>query len=542
MPEKYGPYRIVRKLGQGGMGTVYEGEHETTGERCAIKVLADWITNAPDEPRLAEFRRLFQEEISTLNQMTHVNIVRLSGFGEQEGRLFYTMELIDGPNLQEMLRDGYEFTWGEVVEIAVQVCAALKHAHDRGILHRDLKPANLIWSDAGKGPIKLADFGIARHALDQLTEEVIGTADYMSPEQAASRPVNARSDLYSLGSVMYTLLTKRPPFRGPSKTQILDDLQRQTPLPLGRLVFGLPEELELIVNQLLEKEAQNRIATASILGKRLRALLHAHRQGKLLDTDPDAEPDDSDDEFDVGPAEGSRPTQIGATRVEKTQISPSDAEDADDANNDEDPTQGGGETLLVAGSATEVAAPAAPTTSFTHVDGEQQSFPHKPEPAHDASDRGTWLATVGIVVTALALCGLAWWLSQPPNPDEVFQRIAAVAAKGDHSQWVEVRPKIDNFLRDYPKDTRRGQVEAWRSDHEWYKHWRMLERQAKKDGGIKFLDTNQQLFVLASRQDNAGNRKEAIHGYEQFLAQTTQQDLPEARHANHRLAELRQDD
>jgi serine/threonine-protein kinase len=200
--EHLGPYRIERLLGRGGMGAVYAGVHQETGLPAAIKVLAESL--AVD----SRFRERFQGEVETLKRLRHKNVVTLQGYGEEEGLLYFVMDLVDGPSLEGELRSGRRFSWREVVDIGVQVCAALKHAHDHGVVHRDLKPANLLL--AADGTVKLTDFGIAKFfggTSLTLAGSMVGTPDYMSPEQVEGKPVTPRSDLYSLGCLLYALLT-----------------------------------------------------------------------------------------------------------------------------------------------------------------------------------------------------------------------------------------------------------------------------------------------------------------------------------------------
>jgi eukaryotic-like serine/threonine-protein kinase len=152
--EKLGPYKLDKTIGRGGMGAVYAGLNEATGARAAVKVLSGHL--ADDE----SFRERFKIEVETLKRLLHPNIVQLFGYGEEDGHLFYVMELVEGRSLQEELAAGRRFTWREVARIGIAVAQALKHAHDRGIIHRDLKPANLL-IDA-QDHVKLADFGIAK--------------------------------------------------------------------------------------------------------------------------------------------------------------------------------------------------------------------------------------------------------------------------------------------------------------------------------------------------------------------------------------------
>ena len=227
--ERLGPYKIGPRIGKGGMGSVYRATSIESGEPAAIKVLA---------PQLAAsegFRERFQAEVESLKTLRHDGIVNLIGYGEEQGTLYYVMELVDGRSLEEELKAGRRFDWREVVDIAIQVCRALKHAHDHGIIHRDIKPANILIDKHER--IKLADFGIARlFGGTQLTVAggVLGTADYMSPEQAEGKPVTDRSDQYGLGGSMYALLAGRPPFRANNLIEMLQLQRFAEPEPVKR--------------------------------------------------------------------------------------------------------------------------------------------------------------------------------------------------------------------------------------------------------------------------------------------------------------------
>ena len=153
--DRLGPYKIGNRIGRGGMGAVFEGVNVETGELAAIKIL---------NPHLADdegFRERFEMEIDTLKKLKHPNIVRMYGYGEQDGHLYYAMELVNGHSVEEELQLGRRFSWREVVHYSVALCKALRHAHDHGVIHRDLKPANLLLTDS-EDEIKLTDFGIAR--------------------------------------------------------------------------------------------------------------------------------------------------------------------------------------------------------------------------------------------------------------------------------------------------------------------------------------------------------------------------------------------
>jgi len=268
--EQLGPYRIARRLGRGGMGTVFEGVNVETGQPAAIKVL---------NPHLAVeegFRERFEVEIESLKKLKHPNIVRLYGFGQQDGQLYYAMELVHGTNLEDELQAGRRFNWRETVHLGIKLARALKHAHDHGVIHRDLKPANLLLT--ADGDLKLADFGIARlFGNTRLTSAggLIGTAEYMAPEQADGRGVTPLSDLYSLGGVMFAMLAGRPPFGGGSLPEVLQLHRFAEPPRVSQFARDVPHELEEIITKLLAKEPADRGANALVIARQLAAMEHA---------------------------------------------------------------------------------------------------------------------------------------------------------------------------------------------------------------------------------------------------------------------------
>src|SRR5262245_34570162 len=214
--DRLGKWVIFQELGRGGMGRVFRAHEEIGGREAAIKILAGEL--AQD----VGFLQRFQREIDTLSALEHPGIVRFYESGFENGMYFYAMEYVDGQSLEDLLQQRGRFSWEEVLDITAQVCSALKHVHDHGIIHRDIKPPNLLRTADGK--IKVTDFGIAKiFAGGQLTATggVVGTAEYLSPEQAAGKPVTKKSDLYSLGVVLYSLLTGRLPFEGATFVDLL---------------------------------------------------------------------------------------------------------------------------------------------------------------------------------------------------------------------------------------------------------------------------------------------------------------------------------
>ncbi len=268
-PQKLGPYRIVRKLGEGGMGAVYEAVDDPKSLRAAVKVLPEALAKKQG------FRTRFEIEIEALRKLEHPNIVRILGFGEQDGTLFYAMELVDGRDLESLLESKKRLNAAQTIDIGIQLAKALKHAHDRGIIHRDIKPANImILAD---GTIKLSDFGIAkRYGNTGLTMEggPIGTANYMSPEQTEGKKATERSDLYSVGCLFYALLAGRPPFMSESLYKILELQRKARPELVTIYAPATPEPFAGLIDQLLEKEPEKRPANCGVL---MRALTMIHQ-------------------------------------------------------------------------------------------------------------------------------------------------------------------------------------------------------------------------------------------------------------------------
>lgn len=266
-PDKIGPYRIDRKIGAGGMGNVYHGVHEETGQEAAIKVLPAAMA------REDGFVQRFHREIAALRQLNNRHIVQLFGDGEANDTCYYAMEYVDGVTLTSEITERKRIPWQEVIEYSLQIAAALKAAHDAGIVHRDLKPSNLMLTR--DRIIKLTDFGVAHvFATTRLTRTggVVGTAEYMSPEQAQGKRATKRSDLYSLGAVMYAMLTGRPPFTGQSANDILQKHQFATFDKPSRYAPECPRLLEDFVCLLLEKDPAKRVPDALVLIKRLEQL------------------------------------------------------------------------------------------------------------------------------------------------------------------------------------------------------------------------------------------------------------------------------
>jgi eukaryotic-like serine/threonine-protein kinase len=258
-----GRYRIVRKLGSGGMANVYLAEDEDLGRRVAIKILNDRYAN--DDLFIERFRR----EAKSAAGLSHPNIVSIYDRGEAEGTYYIAMEVIEGRSLKELILTRGALPVDTAIGYAKQLLEALRFAHRHGIIHRDIKPHNVLVSadqhvKANEPRLKVTDFGIARHGASQMTEagSIMGTAQYLSPEQARGAPVTAASDLYSAGVVLYEMLTGKVPFTGDSAIEIAMKHVNELPRPPSKLRAEIPPELDQIVLRSLAKEPEDRYQTA----------------------------------------------------------------------------------------------------------------------------------------------------------------------------------------------------------------------------------------------------------------------------------------
>jgi serine/threonine protein kinase/outer membrane protein assembly factor BamB len=266
-----GDFRIIREVGRGGMGTVFEAEQISLGRSVALKILRYGAVSDPES--IERFKR----EAETVAKLHHTNIVPIFNVGSEHGVNYYAMQFIDGRSLAQVLAEKQEpIETRRVAEWGLQAAEALSHAHQRGVIHRDVKPSNLLLDQECR--LWLTDFGLARRMDDvtlSITGAILGTPRYMSPEQAraAHKSVDHRSDLFSLGASLYELLTAQPAFPGESPHAVLQGILHGDPLPVKQLAPSVPRDLETIVMKCLSKEAGNRYANASELAADLRAFL-----------------------------------------------------------------------------------------------------------------------------------------------------------------------------------------------------------------------------------------------------------------------------
>jgi eukaryotic-like serine/threonine-protein kinase len=252
-------YRMIRKLGGGGMADVYLAEDQELGRRVAIKILHERYAN--DEQFVERFRR----EATHAAGLSHPNIVAIFDRGETNGSYFIVMEYVEGKTLKELIRSRGACPTPVAVAYTRQILSALRYAHRNGVIHRDIKPHNVMVDPEGQ--LKVMDFGIARAGASQMTEEgaIIGTAQYLSPEQARGAPVDQTSDLYSCGIVLYELLTGDVPFTGETPVEIAMKHLSEIPRPPSELRPDVPHDLDLVVLRALAKEPADRYQSAAAM-------------------------------------------------------------------------------------------------------------------------------------------------------------------------------------------------------------------------------------------------------------------------------------
>ena len=258
--DEFGPYRIESVLGRGGMGTVYLATHERLERRVAVKVIAPALADDPD------FRARFLRESRLAASLDHPHVIPIYDADEVDGVLFLAMRFVNGPSLQELIREERALSPGETLRIAEQVGGALDAAHAAELIHRDLKPANILLSEADRHAY-LCDFGLAKRTSSQALTHAgsfLGTVDYCSPEQIRGEPLDGRADIYSLGCVLYHCLTGEPPYARESEIAVLQaHLSEPPPSPAP--------ELEGVFARAMAKDREARYPSAAALASDLRA-------------------------------------------------------------------------------------------------------------------------------------------------------------------------------------------------------------------------------------------------------------------------------
>lgn len=269
MPERMGNFRIIRKLGQGGMGAVYLAHQENLDRQVALKVMAPAVAQRPG------FVERFYREARAMAKLDHPNVVRGFDVGEANGQHYVAMELIDGKSMQDWLNQLKQLDVGDAIHVTIKAADALQHAHDMGLIHRDIKPDNMLVTS--KGVVKVSDLGLAKQVDEDnsMTQSGtgLGTPYYMPPEQARNaKHVDHRSDIYALGSTLYHFVTGRYPFTGESTLELILAKEKGTFTPANRINKNVPERLALMIDKCLAKDPKHRYQSCNDLIRDLESL------------------------------------------------------------------------------------------------------------------------------------------------------------------------------------------------------------------------------------------------------------------------------
>lgn len=272
-----GRYRILEVLGQGAMAVVYKAHDPQIDRTLAIKVLRE--EKCIDQ----EYRQRFLREAKAAGNLSHPNIVTIYDVGEANNRPYIVMELVEGVPLDKMMKDTSDITTNQSLDITLQLAEALDYAHKNGVVHRDIKPSNIIFPAKGN-TIKITDFGIAHlenHDMTQHTQmgEVLGTPQYMSPEQVLGQAVDGRSDLFSVGVVLYQMLSGQKPFTGNTVASLLFQIATEEPKPIDNVARGSSPAIRNIVNKLLKKQPEKRFQSGQELADSLNRIIKENEEG-----------------------------------------------------------------------------------------------------------------------------------------------------------------------------------------------------------------------------------------------------------------------
>lgn len=268
--ETVGEFELGEHLASGTVGDVYRARHVPSGRPAVIKFLQSHAASEPD------LQRRFVREVAIVERLNHPNIVRHYDCGLDEDRIYFAMEYVESGTLKDVLRQRGKLPWREAAECAIQICAALEHAHQLGVIHRDLKPVNLFLAEDGL--VKVGDFGLARDLNNSrltMDGQTVGTCRYMPPEQIAGEgELTGATDLYALGCILYEMLVGRTPFDGTSIVEIFDAHLNDFPKPPDKLVRDCPHDLSDLVMLLLEKSPADRPDNATAIQAALADILH----------------------------------------------------------------------------------------------------------------------------------------------------------------------------------------------------------------------------------------------------------------------------
>ncbi len=264
---KAGRYQIVGELGRGSMGVVYQGFDPVIGRTVAIKTM---LPEGVSPQEFQEYKARFQREAMAAGILAHPNIITVYDFGEDNGILYLAMEFLEGKSLEKIIQEQTVLPIETILPIYDQVCGALDHAHRNKIVHRDIKPANIMI--LSNGLVKVTDFGIAKMMAMGMTQagQILGTPNYMSPEQVKGRQIDGRSDIFSLGVILYELVTGEKPFGGQNITTVIYKIINENPIPPRELDASIPAGLSFVISKALAKNVEERYQSCRELAEDLR--------------------------------------------------------------------------------------------------------------------------------------------------------------------------------------------------------------------------------------------------------------------------------
>ena len=423
-----GKYRVVERIGKGAMGEVYKAHDPLLNRYVALKTIAPALAADPD------FRKRFEREAQSAAQLNHPNIITVFDFGDQDGLTYMAMELLEGRDLKDVIR-GRGASLPQKLDVMEQMCEGLAFAHAKGIVHRDLKPGNVHVQPNGQ--VKILDFGLARLGTSEMTRTgtVMGTPHYMSPEQVRGAKADARSDVFSLGSVFYELLTEHRPFEAESMHGVLTHIVEQQPEPIRRWAPEVPQPIVEVVERALAKDAAARYADAGELGRAL-AAARASLAGESQ----------AGETLVGGPANRTLSTILQAP--EATLLAPAGASQPSLRGSIK-----GATALTLARSRTQHSMPGTVRPDPT-VGPEPAEEPEQPEGGRTK----LVLAAVALVVVAAATAGgVAWWRgrSAPLGSTDVAKEEVGILTDALVTSQVELA-RTDLANRDYSGAVKRA--------------------------------------------------------------------------------------
>jgi len=264
MPASIGKYKILGKLGKGGMGDIYKAIQDKPVNGVALNRVVAIKVLPPQLARDSEFAQRFEIEAQAVSTLEHQNIVSIYEYGEDDGYRFIAMQYIDGMDLGNYIAETKVIAVSDIIDFSKQICRGLRYAHTHNVVHRDIKPQNILLDK--NNVIHITDFGIAKTVADvTVTGSTVGTPEYMSPEQAQGKKIDAQSDIYSLGIVMYEMLTRKPPFVANNSMAVAYKQVHEPPMPPSVKRKDTPKQLELIILKAIKKEKRDRYGSVEEL-------------------------------------------------------------------------------------------------------------------------------------------------------------------------------------------------------------------------------------------------------------------------------------